>query len=142
LAVSDFLHTVTDFQMVIGDYSVLQDPASTRGDISLEPNEYVVVSIATGETIADEFAPLLMALQLSSSSAIVDTTSPIPPPIEGFDNPLWTLDFSSTGLPLRVEGTIETLVVPEPSTGLLLASVGLFAAPVVARGVRRRRSIR
>lgn len=138
LAVSDFLSSVTDFQMVIGDYSVAQDPTAIRGDISLKPNEFTVVSIASGNVIAGEFTPLLMALQLGSSSAKVDTTSPIPPPIEDFDNPLWTLDFSSTGLPIRVAGTIETLQVPEPSPLWLLATGALCVGPLAVRGAGRR----
>jgi hypothetical protein len=93
------------------------------------------VSIASGDPI-DEYAPILMALQLSSSSGVVDPDSPSPPPIDGFDNPLWTLDFSSTGLPLRVEGTIETLMVPEP-TGLLLSAIGLAFGSIVLRRQQR-----
>ena len=133
-AAGDFLTSVTDFQMVIGDYSVIQDPTTVKGDISVTPNQYTVVSIASGEPI-NEFSPILMALQLSSSSGIDDTGSPIPPPIEVFDNPLWTVDFASTGLPVRVEGTIQTLTVPEPSTSLMMA-VGMIIAPIIA-GRRR-----
>ncbi len=131
VAVSDFIGSVTDFQMVIGDYSVGQDPTSVNGDISLKPREYTVVSVASGQPIG-EYSPLLMALQLTSSSDIVDTSSPIPPPIEGFDNPLWTLDFSSGGLPLRVEGTIQSLAIPEP-TGMLLAVVGSVVGLLACR---------
>ena len=135
LASADFLFSVTEFQMTIGDYTA-QQIQDIRGDITVSPTEYVAVSFADGDAI-EGFSPLLMALQLSNSTPVFDTSSPLPVSPESLDSPLWTFDFSDSGSSIRLSGTIESIVVPEPSASLL-SLIGLAVAGCAVR--RRSRS--
>jgi hypothetical protein len=133
------LMTVTDFQMMIGDYEVKQKPGVIRGDILVSPSEYVVVSLADGTAIGDGYVPSLMALQLTADIPLPDPTSPMPPAIERFSDPRWTLDFSSANGHVRLDGTVESLTVPEPSSSVLLGSalLGTWRRYRHPRGQRR-----
>ncbi len=134
LALANFLGSVTDFRMVIGDYTTQQAPG-IRGDITVAATEYVAVSFAEGDAI-EGITPILVALQLSNSTPGFDTSSPLPPPVEGLTSPLWTLDFSGLDNSLRLSGTVESIVVPEPS-GIVLLSTAFAMVAGTRRGGNR-----
>lgn len=126
LSPGPFISSITDFEMTIGDYLVQKPQGDLRGDITITASEYVAVSFAEGEPVGDGLRPALMALQFHSDVGLTDLSSPVPPPLDLFDRPEWTVDFS--GLDVRLSGTVESLAVPEPSSLLLIVLAGLCLA--------------
>ena len=135
-AIANFLLSVTDFQMTVGDYTAQQSQL-IRGDITVSPTEYVTVSLADGDAI-EGITPILMALQFTNATPIFDSSSPLPPSPDSLDSPLWTLDFGGLDTPVRLSGTIESIVVPEPSASLL----SLVGFVLGGCGARRRSGAR